>query len=347
MNTQPTYRAPRWLPGGNLQTIYAYFFPPLPEVPYQRERWVLPDGDFIDLDWMQALPGASPHAPLLVLFHGLEGDSRGHYALTLLDAARKLGWRGVVPHFRGCSGEPNRLPRAYHSGDSAEIEMILRRLRRENPNVPLLAIGISLGGNVLLKWLGENGPEAARLVDAAVAVSAPLDLAAAGRQLDRGFNRLTYVRHLLRTLKRKTLDKIATHRLPIDVKALRRVATLHSFDGLYTAPVHGFRGADDYWHRASSKPWLNSIVVPTLIVNAKNDPFMPASALPSMQDVSAQVTLEYPEQGGHVGFVSGPFPGNLAWLPRRVLGFFQSHMPAMKLADSSQTRHNSSSYIDA
>ena len=336
----PPYQAPSWLPGGHLQTIYAYFFPPLPEVPYQRERWILPDGDFIDLDWMAGPRGA----PLVVLFHGLEGDSRGHYALTLLDAVRKQGWRGVVPHFRGCSGEPNRLPRAYHSGDSAEIEMILRRLRHEHPAVPLFAVGISLGGNALLKWLGENGPEAARLVDAAVAVSAPLDLAAAGHQLDRGFNRISYVRHLLRTLKQKALEKITTHRLPIDPDAVHNINTLYAFDELYTAPMHGFRNADDYWRRASSKPWLNSIAVPTLIVNAKNDPFLPAAALPAQEEVSASVTLDFPEHGGHVGFVSGPFPGRLSWLPQRILGFFGDHLPAPKLAPASQTRHNSASY---
>jgi hypothetical protein len=347
VSTSGPYRAPRWLPGGHLQTIYAYFFPPLPEVAYQRERWVLPDGDFIDLDWMEAPPDISKSAPLLVLFHGLEGDSRGHYALTLMDAARKRGWRGVVPHFRGCSGEPNRLPRAYHSGDSAEIDMILRRLRREHPGAPLFAIGVSLGGNALLKWLGENGPEAARVVDAAAAVSAPLDLTAAGHQLDRGFNRLSYVRHLLRTLKPKALQKITAHRLPIDPKVVRKTGTLYAFDELYTAPMHGFRNADDYWRRASSKPWLNSIAVPTLIVNAKNDPFMPATVLPAPEEVSAHVTLEFPDEGGHVGFVSGPFPGNLSWLPARVLDFLSSAPPASSLAGATQSGHNSASTLPA
>ena len=343
MNTPSTYRAPRWLPGGHLQTIYAYFFPPLPELKYQRERWVLPDGDFIDLDWTEG----RDTAPLLVLFHGLEGNSDSHYALTLLDAARKLGWRGVVPHFRGCSGEANRLPRAYHSGDSAEIDMILRRLRVENPHVPLFAVGISLGGNVLLKWLGENGPEVQHLVDAAAAISAPVDLTAASQQLDRGFNRISYVRHLLRTLKKKTLEKIALHRLPIDPQAMRQANTFHAFDGLYTAPMHGFRDADDYWRRASSKPWLNSIAVPTLLINAQNDPFLPVAALPAEEEVSSQVTLEFPVEGGHVGFVSGPFPGNLNWLPDRILGFFQAPPSSPKLADDTQSRHNSSSYIAA
>jgi predicted alpha/beta-fold hydrolase len=339
----PPYRAPRWLPGGHLQTLYAYLFARTPTVTYRRERWILPDGDFIDLDWLDG----DETAPLVVLFHGLEGNSRGHYALTLMHVLRQHGWRGVVPHFRGCSGEPNRLPRGYHSGDSAEIDLILRRCRAESPRAPLFAAGVSLGGNALLKWLGENGPECAAIVDAAAAISAPLDLAAAGRALDQGFNRHAYVRHFLRTLRHKALEKIASHHMPVSAAAIRAVSTLHEFDELFTAPLHGFRDADDYWTRASSKPWLNSILVPTLVINARNDPFLPAAALPQAQEVSAQVTLDFPAQGGHVGFVSGPFPGSLSWLPQRVLAFFEAHRARAAVADASQIRHNSSAYVPA
>jgi predicted alpha/beta-fold hydrolase len=337
------YQAPRWLPGGHLQTLYAHFYPALPEVPYHRERWILPDGDFIDLDWVDG----RVDAPLVVLFHGLEGNSSGHYATSLMDALRMRGWRGVVPNFRGCSGEANRLPRAYHSGDSAEIEMILRRLRQENGRAPLLAIGISLGGNALLKWLGESGPKALDFVDAAAAISAPLDLTVSGRTLDAGLNRLTYTRHFLRTLKPKALNKIATHRLPLNPRDVRAAKTLYAFDELYTAPIHGFRSADDYWQRASSKPWLNSISVPTLIINAKNDPFLPASALPTPEEVSQVVTLDFPAEGGHVGFVTGPFPGNLSWLPKRTLGFFDDCLALSQVAHDSQKRHNSAAYCTA
>lgn len=337
------YRAPPWLPGGHLQTIYAYLFARTPRVRYRRERWILPDDDFIDLDWLDG----EETAPLVVLFHGLEGSSRGHYALTLMHALRQRGWRGVVPHFRGCSGEPNRLPRGYHSGDSAEIDMILRRFRAEYPDTPLFAAGVSLGGNALLKWLGENGPDCAPVVDAAAAVSAPLDLAAAGTALDSGFNRHTYVRHFLSTLRRKALDKIAAHRMPVDPAAIRATSTLRQFDDIFTAPLHGFRNADDYWARASSKPWLNSITVPTLLINARNDPFLPASALPSADEVSAQVIRDFPDQGGHVGFVGGPFPGTLTWLPERVLNFFDAHRADARVADDAQSRHNSASYVPA
>jgi predicted alpha/beta-fold hydrolase len=312
------YRAPRWLPGGHLQTLYAALLTPRPHIPYRRERWILPDGDFLDLDWVD---GPS-QAPLLVLFHGLEGNSRGHYALALMQAVRRRGWRGVVPHFRGCSGEPNRLPRAYHSGDSREIGLILHRFQQEFPSARRYAVGVSLGGNALLKWLGEGGPDCLGVVDGAAAVSAPMDLLAAGRALDKGANRLLYVRHFLRTLRAKALDKIARHRLPLTPEDIRRARTLYRFDDLFTAPLHGFRDAYDYWTRAAAKPWLNSIMVPTLILNALNDPFLPKASLPGVDEVSPAVTLEYPAQGGHVGFVSGPFPGNLEWLPRRLFTFF-------------------------
>lgn len=314
------YRAPWWLPGGHVQTLYAYFFAHKPRVVYRRERWELPDGDFLDLDWIDG----DAARPLMVLFHGLEGSSRGHYALALMDAIRRLGWRGVAVNFRGCSGTPNRLPRAYHSGDSAEIDRVLRHLKSFAPSVPMYAAGVSLGANALLKWLGESGIAAQEVICAAAAVSAPVDLADAGRRLDRGFNHYTYTRHFLHTLRQKTLEKIAAHRLPITTRAVHAAKTLYAFDDLYTAPMHGYRDADDYWRRASSKPWLNAIVVPTLIVHARNDPFLSASTYADANQISSAITLELPDQGGHVGFVNGAFPGELTWLPNRILDFFMA-----------------------
>jgi hypothetical protein len=311
-----SYTAPRWLPGGHLQTLYAAALA-RPALNYRRERWELPDGDFIDLDWFDGVAAAD--APLVVLFHGLEGGSRGHYASFLMAAIQRLGWRGVVPHFRGCSGEPNRLPRAYHSGDSAEIGYILMRLRQSAPT--LYTAGVSLGGNALLKWLGEQGKAAVAVVQAAATVSAPLDLPAAGAALDRGFTRL-YTAHFLKTLKRKALAKLDRFPGLYDRQALLEINTIEAFDTLVTAPLHGYRDAGDYWRQSASKPWLPHIRVPTLVINARNDPFMPGETLPGPEAVSAQVTLEFPAQGGHVGFVSGPFPGGYDWLPRRVLGYF-------------------------
>jgi predicted alpha/beta-fold hydrolase len=314
------YRAPWWLPGGHLQTIYAWLAAARPRAAYRRERWDTPDGDFVDVDWLQA-PGVSVTSPLVVLFHGLEGSSASSYAHSLMHATGKLGWRGIVVHFRGCGGAANRLPRAYHSGDSVELDWMLRRLRAEHAG-PLYAAGVSLGGNVLLKWLGEQGAAAAPIVARAAAVSAPLDLAAAGDALGRGFN-LAYTHTFLWTLKRKSLAKLAHHPELYDAALVRRARTLRAFDDAVTAPLHGFVDADDYWKRSSSKPWLANIAVPTLILNARNDPFLPEGSLPSVHEVSPSVTLEFPAEGGHVAFVSGAFPGNLSWLPQRLLAFFQ------------------------
>ena len=257
----------------------------------------------------------------MVLFHGLEGSSRSHYAVALMAAVRGAGWRGVVVHFRGCSDEPNRLPRAYHSGDTQEIDWIVRRLRAQNAASPLLATGVSLGGNALLKWLGDCGESATRIVDAAVAISVPLDLMATGNALAQGFN-LVYTRNFLATLRTMSLAKLERFPGLYDANAVRATRTLREFDDLVTAPLHGFKDTDDYWTRASSKPGLKNIRVPTLILNAKNDPLVPASALPRAGEVSATVTLEQPDEGGHAGFVSGRFPGGLGWLPARVLEFF-------------------------
>ncbi|MBI2290389.1 MAG: hydrolase [Betaproteobacteria bacterium] len=315
------YLAPAWLPGGHLQTIYPALAAPRPRVSYQRERWDTPDGDFIDLDWLDDRDSAKP---LVVLFHGLEGGSRSHYAAALMAALRNAGWRGVVIHFRGCSGEINRLRRAYHSGDSAEIDWILKRLKQRHAAADLFAVGVSLGGNALLKWLGERGTATADAVAAAAAVSAPVDLTAAGNALDAGTN-LIYTRNFLASMKGKTLAKLERFPDLCDRKRVLRARTLRAFDDIVTAPLHGYRDTGDYWLRASSKPLLRRIVVPTLMINARNDPFLPAHALPLPHEVSSAVSLELPASGGHAGFVSGAFPGHLDWLPQRVLDYFARH----------------------
>src|SRR5512143_2143410 len=238
------YCAPYWLPGGHAQTIYAAVAAPRPRVDYRRERWDTPDGDFIDIDWLisgtEPTAGDPETAPLIAVFHGLEGDSRSHYAVSLMHAVRARGWRGAVVHFRGCSGEPNRLPRAYFSGDSAEIDWILKRFHAGSPAGPLHAVGISLGGNAMLKWLGEQRAAARNVVTSAAAVSAPVDLMAAGNALDRGFN-LVYVRHFLATMKRKSLAKLTRFPGLFDGAAVRAAHTLREFDNLVTAPLHGYR----------------------------------------------------------------------------------------------------------
>jgi predicted alpha/beta-fold hydrolase len=308
-----SYSAPWWLPGGHLQTIVPSLFPP-PRVPLRRERWDTPDGDFVDIDFCGD-PGA---ARLVVLFHGLEGCSDSHYARSMAAHALERGWRLAVAHFRGCSGEANRTPRAYHSGDSAEIDWILRRLRCEH----LYPVGVSLGGNALLKWLGERGEEARALVRRAAAVSAPLDLAAAGEALDRGVNRFVYTRHFLASLKPKSLAKLALFPDLYDGQKVRRARTFREFDGLVTAPLHGFRDTDHYWSAAACAPYLEHIRVPTLVLNARNDPFLPEQDLVrAARRAAACVVLEFPDSGGHAGFVAAPFPGRQDWLPRHLLDF--------------------------
>jgi predicted alpha/beta-fold hydrolase len=311
------FAAPAWLANAHAQTIYGSLVARAPRPTLRRERWDTPDADFVDVDFVDG----PDDAPWVHLFHGLEGSSNSPYARMLMQRVRALGWRGTVFHFRGCSGEPNRLPRAYHSGDSDEVDWAIRRIAARLGSAPLYVAGISLGGNALAKWLGERGDEAAALVAAAAVVSAPLDLMAAGDALGRGFARV-YAKHFLGTLKRSALAKLARFPTLYDATAVRGARSLREFDNVVTAPLHGFRDTDDYWTRASSKPYLQGIRVPTLVLNARDDPFMPQAALPEEREVSAAVKLEFPSRGGHVGFVSGPFPGNIEWLPQRILHFF-------------------------
>ena len=313
------YTAPCWLPGGHLQTIYAYAFRQTMNFTYRRERWETPDGDFIDLDWVEPL---SQSTGLVVLFHGMEGSSRSHYAICLMNELKGRGMRGVVVHLRGCSGEVNRLARAYHSGDSSEIDWILRRFKERQPNLRLYTVGVSIGGNMLLKWLGEQGENALRVVDRAAGISVPVDLTIGAQRLDYGWSKLIYTSRFLGSMKPKVLAKISAHGLPIDGRALRAISTFREIDDLYTAPIHGFKDATDYWQRSSSKPWLRRSRIPTLMINARNDPFFPGDALPTTAEVSDRVTLEFSQTGGHVGFVTGKFPGDLSWLPSRILRFF-------------------------
>ena len=321
--TMDDHRAPRWLPGGHLQTIWPALWSRRHDgaTPvFRRERWSTPDGDFVDVDWQ----GEDAEATLLVLFHGLEGSSSSHYAQALADEARRRGWRFAVPHFRGCSGEINSAPRAYHSGDWVEIAWMLARLRALHRG-PVVAVGVSLGGNALLRFAEEAGASAREVVDAVAAVSAPLDLAAGGRAIGRGFGRLVYTRMFLRSMKPKALAKLAAHPGLFDANRLRAARTLREFDDVFTAPLHGFRDADDYYARASAGPQLARIRIPALVLNARNDPFLPAIALPMPEQVGPCVTLWQPVHGGHVGFATGRWPGALGAMPAHVAGWLAAH----------------------
>jgi uncharacterized protein len=331
------YRAPRWLAGagplaGNVQTIWPALYSRVhPDrrvgpVAYLRERWDTPDGDFIDVDFLPAPAGTPSPRPLLVMFHGLEGSSQSHYSRAFALWSHAQGWDFAVPHFRGCSGELNRAPRTYHSCDHAEADWILQRLARRQAG-PLLAVGISLGGNVLLRWAQEAGADAERTVRAVAAISSPVDLAAAGHALAHGFNRQVYTRMFLQSMKPKALAKLQQHPGLFDEAALRAARDLHAYDNAFTAPLHGFANTEDYWARCSAKPGLKAMRhVPALVLNARNDPFIPAACLPTRGEVGPAVTLWQPHEGGHVGFPAGRFPGHVADLPQAVGRWLKHHL---------------------
>lgn len=320
MRPQAPYRPPLWLFNGHLQTLWPVWKTlRLPPINWPRERWESPDGDFIDVDCIHA---GNPDAPIVVLFHGLEGGSQSNYARTMARALQQVGWTGYVPHFRGCSGELNRLPRAYHSGDSAEIDWILRRFRSRYPNRVICAAGVSLGGNALMKWLGEQGSAADAVINAAAAVSPPMDVAACGAWLDQGANQKVYTQHFLRTMKQQGEARLERFPNLFDANRMRAATTLREFDDTVTAPLHGFAGVDDYWRRASALPLLPDVALPTLLLMPRNDPFLADACYPMPAQCPATVMLETPATGGHVGFSGGRGISRDLWLPTRIINFF-------------------------
>jgi uncharacterized protein len=329
----PSFKAPAWLPGGHLQTIYAALWARRyggAQPKYLRERWTAPDGDFVDVDFLDAPCAAQ--APILVLFHGLEGSSRSHYAEAFAAWAREQGLGFCVPHFRGCSGELNLAPRAYHSGDFEEIDWILRRVQAQNPGRDLLAVGVSLGGNALLRWAQEMGQAARQVLRCVVSIGSPIDLVTCGQALGQGFNRWVYTPSFLRTMKPRALAKLAQHPGLFDRQRLLAARNLYEFDNVFTAPLHGFKNTDDYWTRASAKPHLAQIKLPALVLNALNDPFVPAHSLPPAGQLGQWVQLWQPALGGHVGFASGRFPAHVQGLPQAVGDWCLQHARAPRLS---------------
>ena len=326
-----SYRSPWWLPGGHLQTIwpalYAKRFSNVP-VKWRRERWTTPDQDFVDVDFCEAAASDSAK-PLLVLFHGLEGSSSSHYAEAFADWAVQNKCDLAIPHFRGCSGTLNTAPRAYHSGDHAEIDFFLRKFKQQADAAQrpgLVAAGVSLGGNALMRWAGEQGQEALKLVKAVASICSPLDLAASGKAIGEGFNRQVYTRMFLRSMKPKALAKLKQHPGLFDAQRMLASNDLYEFDNVFTAPLHGFQTTDDYWRRASALPLMANIQIPALALNALNDPFIPADSLPSTHTVSSCVELWQPPHGGHVGFAKGSMPGHLKAMPEAVGTWLIQHL---------------------
>lgn len=302
----PTYSPARWLPGPHAQTLWGRFLRRNPFVPTRIERWDTDDGDFLDIVRLDA-PRGRPH---LVMLHGLEGTPRSHYVRGLFLEAKRRGWAADLLLFRGCGEELNRARRFYHSGETTDLDTVARRLFAADRNAPFLFAGVSLGGNVLLKWLGELGDSVPDRVAAAAAVSVPFDLARASRHISTGFSRV-YEQHFLRSLRRKALAKLERYPDLVSRERLTSARTLYDFDDAVTAPVHGFADATDYYARSSSIRFLTRIRVPTLLLSAVDDPFLPADVLDEVRTLAsgnAYLDLEFPEKGGHVGFVSGRNP---------------------------------------
>lgn len=311
MITTSSFRPAWWLPGPHLQTLYPTLFRHRAQQVLTRERLELPDGDFIDLDW-----AGDGNGPIVLVLHGLEGSLQSHYTGGILKALTANGYRAVLMYFRGCSDEPNRLPRSYHSGETGDLTTVIQHIRQRHPSAPLAAIGYSLGGNVLLKWLGETGNNCPLVT--AVAVSVPFDLDQAAMRLEQGLSRI-YQRHLLQKLSRSITAKAARHRPPIPLQQLPSLKTFRQFDDVITAPLHGFRDVDDYYNRSSSKQFLQYITVPTLVIHSRDDPFLPTAAIPAGNDLAPNVTLELTMAGGHVGFISGNIPfRSHYWLETRI-----------------------------
>jgi uncharacterized protein len=288
----------------------------------RRERIATRDGDFVDLDWAD---GAPPGSPLILVLHGLEGSSQSHYAVGLMRRAVARRWRAVTLNFRSCSGELNRRLPFYHSGHTDDLDEVVSLLAGRERGLRLGIVGVSLGGNVLLKWLGERGSAAPAAVVGAVAISAPFDLASCTRVLDRGPRCWVYTANFLRTMRAKVIDKAA--RDPelgrmVDLAELRRTRTFARYDRLVTAPLNGFADEHDYWRRSSSGPFVPHIRRPTLLVNALDDPIVPSDALPRFGDLPPSVRAEFPARGGHAGFIEGGWPWRVrSWAERRAIDF--------------------------
>ena len=308
-----------WLGNPHLQTLWPYLFRGAPALTYQNERLELHDGDFVDLSWTPNTSG-----PLVAVFHGLEGSIHSPYAAAMMAAIHRRGWRGVLMHFRGCSGTPNRLDRAYHSGETGDIEFLIRTLCNRFPGTAIASIGYSLGGNAMLKYLGTVAASAG--VDAAVAVSVPYLLHESAKRLSQGFSQV-YQFHLVRSLKRKVRRKFANKPAPFDLARLDSLNTFYQFDDAITAPMHGFAGVDDYYTRSSSRQYLSGIRVPALLIHAEDDPFMTPSSIPNENELPDNVMLEVCSGGGHVGFIGGHIPGKAEyWLEQRIINYLDLYL---------------------
>ena len=319
----PSFRPAWWLPGGHLQTLAAKYLHPRYQGSLITEWLPLADGDELELCWSQSL-NADYQGPLVVLLHGLAGNRHSHYVQGMFTAFQQLGWPVVLMHFRGCGSRPNQLPRAYHSGETEDLRFVLQQLQQRYPGTQLLAVGFSLGGNVLMKYCGEQQQQ--NPLRAAVAVCAPLALASSAKRINQGFSKL-YQRYLLRQLKQSALQKLqrfADFPIPLSHQTVKGMRSIEAFDDGFTAPLHGFLNAADYYQRASGRQFLPAIRVPSLIIHAQDDPFLAPDVVPNQAELPELVLHEAWPSGGHVGFVSGRNPLKpVFWLNQRIPLFFQ------------------------
>ena len=310
-----------WCRHRHLQTLYPTLFRRPPRLETHIEQFELPDGDFIDLAWTSE--PADAQAPIVILLHGLEGSIKSPYAKSLLHTMAQNNWQAVLMHFRGCSGRHNRKDRSYHSGDTGDIHHLVTSLKRRYPQRPIAAIGISLGGNVLLKYLGEQNDQS--LLTVAMAISVPFDLADSARTMDNGFSRF-YQWHLISHIRNKMKDKFKERPAPVNMNKINQWRNFFSFDDNVTAPIHGFLGVEDYYTRSSSKQFLKHITTPTLILHSQDDPFMSERAIPEKHELADSITFELTEFGGHVGFVYGSLLKPKYWIDKRAAEFLKRNL---------------------
>ena len=313
-----------WLGNAHAQTLFPTLTRSLRAPIDKKERFELPDGDFFDVSWAEN--GLDKDAPLVVILHGLGGDAASSYVAGLTTVFNQHGWRAALMHFRGASDEPNRLPRAYHSGDTSDVNYLLHALNKREPHTKKAIVGISLGGNVLLKWLGELGTQG--LVSAAVAVSVPFQLRLVADKINQGFSRI-YQAYLLGRLRRVFARKIERYAdtMPASVKNLDSLRCFWTFDEHVTAPLHGYQHVHAYYRDASSHQYLANIMTPTLIIHALDDPFMTPDVIPKAAELSKDILFELSSKGGHVGFISGHVPGRpVYWLDQRIPRFLKDYL---------------------
>lgn len=317
MIVESAFRPAPWLKNPHLQTLWAGLVRRQPDLRHRRERLDLPDNDFVDLDWTLGQSG-----PIVIILHGLTGSIESKYARGLMNAVHDMGWRAVLMNFRGQSGEPNRLPRSYHSGDTGDLNFLVTTLKAREPDTPLAVVGYSLGGNVTLKWMGEQGSHAP--VVTAVAVSPPFDLAICAKSINSGLSK-GYQNKLLREMRLAVETKFSHMSPPIDLPDLDELNDFFSYDDAITAPLHGFRDVDHYYEESSCAKYLKDIQIPSLVIHAIDDPFMSPVIVPTERMLSKAVTLELSRYGGHVGFVAADRMARpLYWLEQRIPDYLKA-----------------------